>query len=61
VAALDADDLGLQQAAVNALLRIDHDEWQAEAASREAFLKGFGEKLPTELLEENAGLVSRLG
>jgi GTP-dependent phosphoenolpyruvate carboxykinase len=50
----------LQQEAVNALLRIDHDEWQAEAASREAFLKGFGDKLPPELLEENAALVSRL-
>ncbi len=60
VAALDADDLGLQEAAVNALLRIDKDEWRAEAASREPFLKSFGDKLPAELLEENAGLVARL-
>jgi phosphoenolpyruvate carboxykinase (GTP) len=60
VSALDADDLGLQEAAVNALLRIDKDEWQAEAASREAFLKSFGDKLPAELLEENAALLSRL-
>ena len=60
VPALDANDLGLQQEAVNALLRIDKEEWRSEAASREAFLKGFGEKLPPELLEENAALVSRL-
>jgi len=61
IEALDAADLGLQQAAVDALLRIERDEWQAEAAHREAFLRGFGEKLPNELLEENGALRRRLG
>jgi len=36
VAALDAADLGLQQAAVDALLRIDRDDWRSDAAAREA-------------------------
>ncbi len=60
VEALDAADLGLQQAAVDALLRVDHDEWQEEIADRDRFLKSFGEKLPAELLSENAALRSRL-
>jgi phosphoenolpyruvate carboxykinase (GTP) len=60
VAALDAADLGLQQAAVDALLRIDREEWQAEAFDRARFLQGFGEKLPVEMLEENDALVARL-
>ena len=60
VEALDAADLGLQEAAVNALLHIDHDEWQAEAADRAQFLQGFGDKLPAEILAENSALVSRL-
>src|SRR5437016_8367873 len=42
VEALDAADLGLAQAAVDALLRIDPDEWQAELADRGAFLARFG-------------------
>jgi phosphoenolpyruvate carboxykinase (GTP) len=60
VDALDAADLGLQQAAVDALLRIDRDEWLTEAADRARFLQGFGEKLPRELLAENDALVARL-
>jgi phosphoenolpyruvate carboxykinase (GTP) len=60
VAALDAADLGLQQAAVDALLRIDRDEWRAEAAARETYLRGFGENLPPELLAENTRLIERL-
>jgi phosphoenolpyruvate carboxykinase (GTP) len=60
VDALDAADLGLQQAAVDALLRIDRDEWLTEAADRARFLQGFGDKLPPELLAENNSLVSRL-
>jgi phosphoenolpyruvate carboxykinase (GTP) len=60
VEALDAADLGLQQAAVDALLHIDHDEWQAEVADRAKFLQGFSNKLPPELLAENDALRSRL-
>ncbi len=54
VAGLDAADLGLQQAAVDALLRIDRDEWRSEAAARGSYLRSFGEKLPQELLDENS-------
>jgi phosphoenolpyruvate carboxykinase (GTP) len=60
VAALDAADLGLQQAAVDALLRVDREEWQRETAARDTYLRSFGEKLPPELMAENAALVSRL-
>jgi GTP-dependent phosphoenolpyruvate carboxykinase len=45
---------------VDALLRIDRDEWRAEAAARDAYLRSIGEKLPPELLAENDSLVSRL-
>lgn len=57
---LDAADLGLQQAAVDALLRIDRDEWIVEAADRAKYLAGFGDKLPREILAENDELLSRL-
>ncbi|MBI3861364.1 MAG: phosphoenolpyruvate carboxykinase (GTP) [Planctomycetia bacterium] len=60
VASLDAADLGLAQAAADALLRIDRDEWRAEVAARETYLKSFGDKVPPELLAENAALASRL-
>jgi len=60
IEALDAADLGLQQAAVDALLRIDRDEWQTEAADRDKYLRSFGNKLPRELLEENDALRRRL-
>ncbi|MBS0261696.1 MAG: phosphoenolpyruvate carboxykinase (GTP) [Planctomycetes bacterium] len=61
VEALDAADLGLQQAAVDALLRVDRQEWQDEAAVRGDYLGSFGDKLPAELLQENQALISRLG
>ncbi len=60
VEALDAADLGLQQAAVDALLRIDRHEWQAEVADRAAFLQRFGDKLPAELRAENEALLAQL-
>jgi phosphoenolpyruvate carboxykinase (GTP) len=58
--ALDAGDLGLQRAAIEALLRIDREEWRAEVDDRERYLRGMGERLPPALLEENAALRSLL-
>jgi phosphoenolpyruvate carboxykinase (GTP) len=60
VEALDAADLGLQQAAVDALLRIDRHEWVEEAAMRGDYLTSFGDKLPAELLAENKDFIARL-
>jgi phosphoenolpyruvate carboxykinase (GTP) len=58
--ALDVEGVGLERNALRALLRIDADEWKDEVADREKFLRGFGDKLPAELLGENAALKSRL-
>ncbi|MGQ0635914.1 MAG: phosphoenolpyruvate carboxykinase (GTP) [Planctomycetaceae bacterium] len=58
--ALDLDGLDLQKTAVEALLRIDPAEWRAEVDDREAWLKGFGDRLPVELLEENERLRAQL-
>jgi len=59
--ALDVRGLGLERAALEALMRIDLEEWRAEADDRERYLRGMGEKLPPALLEENAALRERLG
>jgi phosphoenolpyruvate carboxykinase (GTP) len=59
--ALDIGDLELERSAVEALLRVDRDEWHAEVTDRDGWLRRFGEKLPAELLAENEALRSRLG
>jgi phosphoenolpyruvate carboxykinase (GTP) len=59
-ASLDVSDLELEHGAVEALLRIDRDEWLAEVRDRDAWLRSFGDKLPAELLAENAELAARL-
>jgi phosphoenolpyruvate carboxykinase (GTP) len=51
--ALDIGDLELERTALDALLRVDRDEWQTEVADRDTWLRGFGDKLPAELLTEN--------
>jgi phosphoenolpyruvate carboxykinase (GTP) len=58
--ALDVQGLDLERAALEALLRINPEEWRAEAADRERWLSGFGARLPVSLLEENRRLQSRL-
>lgn len=57
---LDIQGLDLERAAVDALLRINPDEWRLEAGDREKWLTGFGDRLPDELLSQNAELKSRL-
>lgn len=58
--ALDVAGLDLQKTAVEALLRVNADEWRAEVDDRQAWLKSFGDRLPQELLAENARLKARL-
>ncbi|MFN0054874.1 MAG: phosphoenolpyruvate carboxykinase (GTP) [Planctomycetales bacterium] len=58
--ALDVEDLQLQRTAIQSLLEINPTQWRAEADDREQWLRSFGDKLPRELLEENAALRSRL-
>lgn len=57
---LDVGDLELHQAALDALLRVDREEWRTEVAARDTWLRSFGEKLPAELLAENDALRARL-
>ena len=58
--ALDLRGLDLERAAIDALLRIGADEWRLEADDRETWLRSFGDRLPDQLLSQNAGLKSRL-
>ena len=58
--ALDVGDLGLQKTALDALLRVDRDEWRGEVAARRTFLERFGDRLPAEIWQENVDLEARL-
>jgi len=58
--ALDLQGLDLERAAIDALLRVSADEWRVEAEDREKWLRSFGDRLPDELLAQNARLRSRL-
>jgi phosphoenolpyruvate carboxykinase (GTP) len=57
---LDVGALDLPTSAQSSLLAVDRSEWRNEVVDREAWLKRFGDKLPGELLQENADLARRL-
>ena len=58
--AVGFDELGIGDAAGEALLEVDSEEWLAEANERGEYLAGFGEKLPAAIREENDVLITRL-
>jgi len=58
--ALDLSGLNISQQAMNELLRVDGDDWRAEAASIREHYEKFGDKLPQGLGEELADLEKRL-
>ena len=58
--AVGFDELGIGDAAGEALLEVDSEEWLAEANGRGEYLAGFGEKLPAAIRKENDALITRL-
>jgi len=57
---LDREGLPGDPADLEAVLRVDLDEWRQEAAKAREFLEGFGAKLPRELMAELEALEARL-
>jgi phosphoenolpyruvate carboxykinase (GTP) len=53
-------EMGITGAAAQGLLGVDRDAWMAEADTRDHFFQRFGDKLPPEILFENAALRFRL-
>ena len=53
-------EMGITGAAAQELLGVDRDAWMAEADTRDRFFQRFGDKLPPEILFENAALRFRL-
>jgi phosphoenolpyruvate carboxykinase (GTP) len=53
-------ELGITGVAAQELLEVDRDAWMAEADTRDRFFQRFGDKLPPEILFENAALRFRL-
>ena len=58
--ALNLDGLGLGKAEVDALLRVDRDEWAAEVPEIRAFFDRFGDRLPPSLNQSLDALSQQL-
>jgi phosphoenolpyruvate carboxykinase (GTP) len=58
--ALDLGGLDLSKATLEKLLHIDRAAWQEEAEAIAEFFKKFGDRLPKELWDEHAQLLTRL-
>jgi len=59
--ALDTDGLGLSPDDLVELLRVDADDWRAEAPLIRDYYQRFGDRLPVELGEQLDALERRLG
>jgi phosphoenolpyruvate carboxykinase (GTP) len=58
---LPLDGLDISRGTLEALLRVNRDDWTREAESTHAFFETFGSRLPHELRQEHAQLRKRLG
>jgi phosphoenolpyruvate carboxykinase (GTP) len=58
---LNLDGLELPRASLDALLKVDRDEWTEEVPDIRAFLDRFGGRLPASLNRSLEGLTQRLG
>jgi phosphoenolpyruvate carboxykinase (GTP) len=58
--AIGAKELGLSQAVVDELFKIDPQEWSRELADQEVFLNKFGDRLPKEIRRQYEMLKERL-
>jgi phosphoenolpyruvate carboxykinase (GTP) len=59
--ALDTEGLDLPREQLEAALRVDPEEWQAEISQITNWFGKFGDTLPRELWTELDGLKARLG
>jgi phosphoenolpyruvate carboxykinase (GTP) len=59
--AIQTQDIGIAEDAMDELLRVDGDEWKAEIPSITEHFNQFGSRLPKELWDELKGLEERLG
>jgi phosphoenolpyruvate carboxykinase (GTP) len=59
--ALNLDGLELPRHALEALLRVDRDEWSAEIPAIREFFAKFGARLPVEMNRALDDLAQRLG
>jgi phosphoenolpyruvate carboxykinase (GTP) len=57
---LTLDGLSLSRATIDDLLRVDPNDWSAEAEATEAFLQKFGNDLPEAISREQEELINRL-
>jgi phosphoenolpyruvate carboxykinase (GTP) len=56
---LDLDGLDIDRESVDALFRIDHEEWQKELAAHKRFFDSLGGVVPDELQKQRQQLVAR--
>ena len=60
LSSIDRTGLSLSEETMKALLSVDRAAWKEEAKSLSEFFKSIGERVPKELLEEQAALTQRL-
>jgi phosphoenolpyruvate carboxykinase (GTP) len=58
--ALNLEGLTLSRAQVDALLKVDRDEWAAEVPEIRAFFERFGDRMPASLLRSLDSLAQQL-
>ncbi len=59
--ALNLEGLTLSRDTLEALLRVDREEWNQETESQHKFFEQFGDRLPREVWSEHEQLAQRLG
>jgi phosphoenolpyruvate carboxykinase (GTP) len=59
--AIDRDGLDLDDATMEALLRVDRAEWRGDVERSTTFLAKFADRLPAGIRDEHEALARRLG
>ena len=58
--ALDTHDLDVDEATLKALLAVDHGKWRKEMADLEEYFKGYGDRIPAKLHDEQRRVAKAL-
>ncbi|HSC48054.1 MAG TPA: phosphoenolpyruvate carboxykinase (GTP) [Gammaproteobacteria bacterium] len=58
--ALDTHDLDVDEATLKALLAVDHGKWRKEMADLEEYFKGYGDRIPAKLHDEQRRVAAAL-
>lgn len=59
--ALNIEGLDISKETIEALLTVNPEDWSEELSGIEKFFEQFGDRLPSEILEEHRALYERLG